>query len=252
MAPGSWRKAVAQQQGEPPAHKITTRSMTAKAAKELPVGSTSSQERTSMLSAIGEDGKILVGVAVEWDRMWEACSRWPSLPNLGKGHKTLQIDAMSFGNDKAKDALRAVIDIIHGKSDNSLYRGADPRFLFYMVLIHESLGAPWYKQVSHNERPGSIPFRYDPFFPTDIIEQEIFDLAKHNKYLYRVKNWLSLAVVADKLELEPVKKLIRTNLVLFCKAERKDLPDEMRDSMKDNEWALIQELRLISKIPSRQ
>jgi hypothetical protein len=43
-------------------------------------------------------------------------------------------------------------------------------------------------------------------------------------------------------------QFVRDNLVLFCEADRRDMPDEVKhNSIKDCEWALIKGLRLIGK-----
>ncbi|KAL3594748.1 hypothetical protein FPOAC2_09065 [Fusarium poae] len=203
--------------------------------------------RENTLSVLNDDGSILISLAVDEKRMRSTCSKWPDLQVLGIGHKRLQIKAVDFEEEKAKEALRAVIDIIHRKNDGRHYTNADPRLLFYSILIHESLGAP--RSISYPEdRERDLIFpRYFPFFSTNRIKRVVADLTEQAKYLYRVRDWLLLAVVAHKLKLEPILGLIRDNLVLFLEAGQKDVPNELRHGHnKDYEWALIQELQLIN------
>ncbi|RGP79930.1 hypothetical protein FLONG3_1874 [Fusarium longipes] len=234
----SWKrsqgKSVAQQEDEPPIQQMTTRSMKA------------NDFRSDTLSVTDNDGSILASFVVDTRRMRSTCSNWSKLPSLGNGHKRLQIENVNFEEDNAKDALRAVLDIIHRKNQDRNFRGVNPRLLFYSVLIHESLGAPssiGYPEMKSFESTGSLCV---PFFPPGSIKREISRLVREVKYLYRVKDWLLLAVVADKLGLKPTMQSIRDNIVLFCEAHLKDMPNDLRqNSIKDNEWALVKGLRLI-------
>ncbi|KAG9501131.1 hypothetical protein J7337_006815 [Fusarium musae] len=83
------------------------------------------------------------------------------------------------------------------------------------------------------------------FFDKDAISRGIFDMARKAKYLYRVKDWLLLAPVAEKLRLQDVSQLILDNLCLFCRADKRELPEEVRDCIEDRDWAKIQDLGLI-------
>ncbi|KAH6966403.1 hypothetical protein EDB82DRAFT_541497 [Fusarium venenatum] len=204
-------------------------------------------QRENTLSDLHDDGSVLVSLAVDETRMRSTCSKWTDLTELGIGHKRFQVEDIDFGEEKAKDALRAVIDIIHRKNDGRHYTDADPRLLFYSILIHESLGTPQSIHYPEDGERDLIFPRYFPFFSANRIKRVVVDLTEQAKYLYRVQEWLLLAAVAYKLKLEPVLGLIRDNLALFLEAGQKDMPNELRhDSIKDYEWTLIQELRLIN------
>ncbi|CAG7565480.1 unnamed protein product [Fusarium equiseti] len=143
---------------------------------------------------------------------------------------------------QVKRALRAVVQIIHGNHTDKHYADADPRLLFFMVLIHEALGAP--SSVKSSE-PDVIHPKKMPFFSHYAIEREVSMLIAKEKYLYRVPNWLLLAVVADRMKSRVIKQLVGDELVLFCEAEQKGVPEGTRHMIKDSEWALMQELPLV-------
>ncbi|EKJ78938.1 hypothetical protein NXS19_009965 [Fusarium pseudograminearum] len=198
------------------------------------------QQRPDTLYVINDDDGSVMRFPVNERRMRSICSKWQTLPSFTNGCKRLRIEAVNFKDENAKDALRSIIDIIHRRDGNRRhYTDANPRLLFYSALIHESLGA------SHNlTYPGDK--EYYLFFPPRRIKHSIFDLMHESKYLYRVRDWLLLAVVADRLKLNPIMGLIHNSLALFCRADRLDMPRELRHgSMNDVEWALIKELRLI-------
>ncbi|GKT98955.1 hypothetical protein FLAG1_04983 [Fusarium langsethiae] len=253
MARESWREHAAQQQGGLHMQQII------RIKKPKPKGRLNDQEtistksteysqRRDTLSVLngGGGGIVLISIPVNETRMRSTCSRWLTLPSLGHGHKRLQIETVNFQDDKAKDALRAVIDIIHRKNDGRHYTNASPRLLFYSALIHESLGAPHSISYPEYEQLDMSFPQYFSFFPLDSIRQDVFKLSGEVKYLYRVRDWLLLALVAEKLKLEPIMNLVRDNMVLFCKADQTNIPSELRHrSMNDYEWALIKGLRLI-------
>ncbi|RGP73030.1 hypothetical protein FSPOR_2406 [Fusarium sporotrichioides] len=255
MARESWIEHAAQQQGGPRMQQIirTKKSKRSKGRlndqETISTKSTDYSQRRDTLSVLNGGGSsVLVSFPVNETRMRSTCSRWSNLPSLGHGHKRLQIETVNFQDDKAKDALRAVIDIIHRKNDGRHYTNASPRLLFYSALIHESLGAPHSISYPEYEQLGMGFPRYLTFFPLDSIRHDVFELSREVKHLYRVRDWLLLAVVAEKLKLELIMNLIRDNLVLFCKADQTDIPSELRHgSMNDHEWALIKGLRLIGK-----
>ncbi|KAJ4025324.1 hypothetical protein NW752_002792 [Fusarium irregulare] len=143
---------------------------------------------------------------------------------------------------QVKPALKAVVQIIHGNHTDKHYEDADPRLLFYMVLIHEALGAS--SSVKSSD-PDAKPTKTMPFFSHYAIEREISKLVANDKYLYRVSNWPLLAVVADRIKSRVIKQMVRDELVLFCEAEQRGVPEGTRHMIKDSEWALIQELPLV-------
>ncbi|KAL6914035.1 hypothetical protein FSST1_011795 [Fusarium sambucinum] len=233
-----------------PRQQIIERIKKSKGSKGFPANQanrSTGNRRENTLSVLHDDGSVLISLAVDETRMRSTCSKWTDLTELGIGHKRFQVEGIDFGEEKAKDALRAVIDIIHRKNDGRHYTDAGPRLLFYSILIHESLGAPQYIHYPEDGERDLIFSRYIPFFSANRIKWTVTDLTEQAKYLYRVRDWLLLAVVAHKLNLEPVLGPIRKNLVLFLEAGQKDMPSELRHgSIKDYEWALIQELRLIN------
>ncbi|KAF5236831.1 hypothetical protein FAUST_6310 [Fusarium austroamericanum] len=204
------------------------------------------QQRPDTLYVTDDDDGNVMRFPVNERRMRSVCSKWQTLPSFANGCKRLQIEAVSFKDEKAKDALRSIIDIIHRRDKNCRhYTDANPRLLFYSLLIHESLGA------SHTiTYPGDK--QYYLFFPPKRIKRSIFDLMHESKYLYRVRDWLLLAVVADRLKLKPIMGLVHNTLTLFCREDRPGMPPELQHgSMNDVEWALIKELQLIGKTTRR-
>jgi hypothetical protein len=155
---------------------------------------------------------------------------------------------IDFGNERAKDALRIVLDIVHGKEVVN-YEDFSPRLLFYILEVHAWLGHPkaTYSSYMDPTMVGTQGAPSSPFFDKDAISRGIFDMARKAKYLYQVKDWLLLAPVAENLRLQDVMQLILDNLCLFCRADKRELPEEVRDCIEDRDWAKIQDLGLIGK-----
>ncbi|KAF4442890.1 hypothetical protein FACUT_1713 [Fusarium acutatum] len=155
-------------------------------------------------------------------------------------------NGVDFGNERAKDALRIVLDIVHGKEVVN-YEDFSPRLLFYILEVYAWLGHPkaTYSSYMDPKLAGTQGAPFSPFFDKDAISRGIFGMARKDKYLYRVKDWLLLAPIAEKLRLHDVMHLILDNLCLFCRADKRELPEEARDCIKDRDWAKIQDLRLI-------
>ncbi|EWG43206.1 hypothetical protein FVEG_04782 [Fusarium verticillioides 7600] len=153
---------------------------------------------------------------------------------------------IDFGNERAKDALRIVLDIVHGKEVVN-YEDFSPRLIFYILEVHAWLGHPktTYSCYMDPTMVGTQGAPSSTFFDKDAISRGIFDMARKAKYLYRVKDWLLLAPVAEKLRLQDVRQLILDNLCLFCRADKRELPEEVRDCIEDRDWAKIQDLGLI-------
>ncbi|KAF5026538.1 hypothetical protein F66182_1398 [Fusarium sp. NRRL 66182] len=186
---------------------------------------------------------------VDHDRMKRVCPAWRRYLNTGGYTQKVKIEGMDFQEDKARFAVRMVIDIVHGAHDISL-NGADPRLLFYMTEIHEWLGKPKFT-YRRNENPQSSTFGEEqtfPFFHQDAMLERITVLEQDAGYMYRVHEWLLLAVVAQRLGLQSVTRQVRDNLSLFYRMDQKDMPVEVRHSCKDREWSLIQDLGIIGKV----
>ncbi|KAF4334282.1 hypothetical protein FBEOM_11894 [Fusarium beomiforme] len=143
-------------------------------------------------------------------------------------------NGMDFENEKAKYALRIVLEIAHGKEVLD-YEGASPRFLFYMLEVHAWLGNPkvTYGSDMDPTMVGTQGALFSPFFSKNVISRCIFGMAEEAKYLYRVKDFLLLALVAEKLRLHPVMQWVFDNLSLFCRADTREIPKEVKDSIKD-------------------
>ncbi|KIL91468.1 hypothetical protein FAVG1_05084 [Fusarium avenaceum] len=168
------------------------------------------------------------------------CPVWKNLKSLRKGKK-LEIKGLDFNDRKAKRAIEIVLGLVHGDDVLVDCRG-DPRLLLYMTEVHKALGSP--QRTYHTEQrlePGGSGYSF--FFRG--ITNVIFDLGREEKYLYRVKDWLLFALVADRIDLYSVKMLVRNNLVLFCRSEQKSLPDEIKYSIGDEEWAKLQSLKMV-------
>jgi hypothetical protein len=173
------------------------------------------------------------------------CPVWKDLKSLKKGRKgkKLEIKSLDFKDPQAKRAIEIVLGLVHGDDVLVDYRG-DPRLLLYMTEVHKALGSP--KHTCHTEqRLETDDSGYSSFFRG--ITNVIFDVGREEKYLYRVKDWLLFALVADRIDLYPVKILVRNNLVLFCRSEQQSLPDEVKDSIGDGEWEELQRLKMIGK-----
>lgn len=204
------------------------------------------------LSMVNKHDSIIYSVPITVRTMHKACRGWSTLRCLRDGNRGIRIAVMN-GDDggdihvrQVKCALRAVVQIIHGNHTDKHYADADPRLLFYMVLIHEALGAP--SSVKSSE-PDVIHPKKMPFFSHYAIEREVSMLIAKEKYLYCVSNWPLLAVVADRIKSRVIKQLVRDELVLFCEAEQKGVPEGTRHMIKDSEWALIKKLPLVGKTP---
>ncbi|ENH68558.1 hypothetical protein FOC1_g10014343 [Fusarium oxysporum f. sp. cubense race 1] len=121
-------------------------------------------------------------------------------------------NGMDFRNERAKDALRIVLEIVHGKEVVD-YENSSPRLLFYILEVHAWLGHPkaTYSSGMDPKMVGTQRAQFSPFFNKDAISGCIFDMAKK------------------------------------AKADKRELPEEARDCIKDRDWARIQDLRLIDK-----
>jgi hypothetical protein len=170
------------------------------------------------------------------------CPVWKNLKSLRKGKK-IEIKGLDFQDPQAKRAIEIVLGLIHGDDVLVDYRG-DPRLLLYMTKVHKALGSP--KRTCHTEQ-GLEPddSGYSLFFRG--ITKVIFDVGREAKYLYRVKDWLLFALVADRIDLSSVKMLVRNNLVLFCRSEQQSLSDEVKGSIGEGEWEKLQCLKMIGK-----
>ncbi|EMT68366.1 hypothetical protein FOC4_g10012783 [Fusarium odoratissimum] len=121
-------------------------------------------------------------------------------------------NGMDFRNERAKDALRIVLEIVHGKEVVD-YENSSPRLLFYILEVHAWLGHPkaTYSSGMDPKMVGTQGAQFSPFFHKDAISGCIFDMAKK------------------------------------AKADKRELPEEARDCIKDKDWARIQDLKLIGK-----
>ncbi|KAF4944549.1 hypothetical protein FGADI_12605 [Fusarium gaditjirri] len=202
-------------------------------------------KRTSTLCVPKGDG--ILSFPVNEDRMNRICPPWRQFELLGGRKRMADTNGMDFGNERAKDALRIVLEIVHGKEVVD-YENSSPRLLYYILEVHAWLGHPkaTYSSDVDPKMVGTQGAQFSPFFHKDAISECIFDMAKKAKYLYRVKDWLLLALVAEKLRLHDVMQLVLDNLCLFCRADKRELPEEARDCIKDKDWARIQDLRLIA------
>ncbi|SPJ71288.1 uncharacterized protein FTOL_01016 [Fusarium torulosum] len=168
------------------------------------------------------------------------CPVWKDLKSLRKG-EVLEIKGLDFKDPQAKRAIEIVLGLVHGDDVLVDYRG-DPRLLLYMTEVHKALGSP--KHTCHAEqRLEPDDSGHSSFFRG--ITNVIFDVGREEKYLYRVNGWLLFALVADRIDLYPVKILVRNNLVLFCRSEQQSLPDEVKDSIGDGEWEELQRLNMV-------
>ncbi|KAK7596154.1 hypothetical protein V3481_002791 [Fusarium oxysporum f. sp. vasinfectum] len=203
-------------------------------------------KRTSTLCV--PKGDEILSFPVNEDRMNRICPPWRQFELLGGRKRMADTNGMDFGNERAKDALRIVLEIVHGKEVVD-YENSSPRLLFYILEVHAWLGHPkaTYSSGMDPKMVGTQGAQFSPFFNKDAISGCIFDMAKKAKYLYRVKDWLLLALVAEKLRLHDVMQLVLDNLCLFCRADKRELPEEARNCIKDKDWARIQDLRLIDK-----
>ncbi|KAG5772501.1 hypothetical protein H9Q73_012434 [Fusarium xylarioides] len=193
-------------------------------------------------------GDEILSFPVDEDRMNRICPPWRHFELLGGRKRMADTNGIDFGNERAKDALRIVLDIVHGKEVVN-YENFSPRLLFYILEVHAWLGHPQatYSSYMDPKVVGTQGAPFSPFFDKDAISRGIFGMARKDKYLYRVKDWLLLALVAEKLRLDDIMQLILDNLCLFCRADETELPEEARDCIKDRDWARIQGLRLIGK-----
>ncbi|KAF9776634.1 hypothetical protein IL306_005180 [Fusarium sp. DS 682] len=205
-------------------------------------------KRTSTLCV--PKGDELLKFPVNEDRMNRVCPAWRNFELLGGGNRKADTNGMDFENERAKDALQMVLEIAHGKEVLD-YGDASPRFLFYMLEVHAWLGNPkvTYSSDMNLKMVGTQGAQFSPFFRMEAISRRIFEMAEEAKYLYRVKDWLLLALVAERLRLHPVMQLVLDNLSLFCRADNRELPEEIKDSIKGRDWARIQDLRLIGTWP---
>ncbi|KAF5719015.1 hypothetical protein FMUND_4920 [Fusarium mundagurra] len=203
-------------------------------------------KRTSTLCV--PKGDEILSIPVDEDRMNRICPPWRQFKLLGDRKRMADTNGMDFGDERATDALRIVLDIVHGKEVVN-YENSSPRLLFYILEVHAWLGHPkaTYSSGMDPKMVGAQGAQCSPFFDKDAISRCIFGMASRAKYLYRVKDWLLLALVADKLGLHNVIQLVLDNLCLFCRADKRQLPKEARDCIKDRDWTRIQDLRLIDK-----
>ncbi|KAF5656241.1 hypothetical protein F25303_102 [Fusarium sp. NRRL 25303] len=186
-------------------------------------------KRTSTLCV--PKGDEILSFPVNEDRMNRICPPWRQFKLLGGRKRLADTNGMDFENERAKDALRIVLDIVP------------------LQGVHAWLGHPkaTYSSGMDPKMVGTQGAKFSPFFHRDTISRCIFDMARKAKYLYRVKDWLLLALVAEKLRLHDAMQLVLDNLCLFCRANKRELPEEARDCIKDRDWARIQDLRLIYK-----
>jgi hypothetical protein len=193
-------------------------------------------------------GDDMLRFPVNEDRMNRICPAWRNFELLGGRKRMAVTNGMDFENERAKDALRIVLEIVHGKEVVD-YENSSPRLLFYMLEVHAWLGHPkaTYSSGMDPTMVGTQEAQFSPFFHKDAISGCIFQMAKKAKYLYRVKDWMLLALVAEKLRLHDVMQLVLDSLSLFCRPDKRELPEEARDCIKDRDWARIQDLRLIGK-----
>ncbi|CCT67154.1 uncharacterized protein FFUJ_13342 [Fusarium fujikuroi IMI 58289] len=203
-------------------------------------------KRTSTLCV--PKGDEILSFPVNEDRMNRVCPPWRQFKLLGGRKRLADTNGMDFENERAKEALRIVSDIVHGKEAVD-YENSSPRLLFYILEVHAWLGHPkaTYSCGMDPKMVGTQGAKFSPFFHRDAISKCIFDMARKAKYLYRVRDWLLLALVAEKLRLHDAMQLVLDNLCLFCKAYKRELPEEARDCIKDRDWARLQDLRLTDK-----
>ncbi|KAF5641125.1 hypothetical protein F52700_3460 [Fusarium sp. NRRL 52700] len=203
-------------------------------------------KRTSTLCVL--KGNEILSFPVDEDRMNRICPPWRQFELLGGRKRMADTNGMDFVHERAKDAIRIVLDIVHGKEVVN-YENFSPRLLFYILEVHAWLGHPkaTYSSGMDPKMVGTQGAQSSPFFDKDAISRCIFDMARKAKYLYRVKDWLLLALVAEKLRLHDVMQLVLDNLCLFCRADKRELPEEARDCIQDRDWARIQNLRLIGQ-----
>ncbi|KAF5678978.1 hypothetical protein FCIRC_6192 [Fusarium circinatum] len=201
-------------------------------------------KRTSALCVPKRDE--ILSFLVDENRMNRICPPWRHFKLLGGRKRMADTSGIDFGNETAKDALRIVLDMIHGKEVVN-YEDFSPRLLFYILEVHAWLGHPKaiYSNCTLPTAIGTQGAPFSPFFDKEATSRCIFGMARKDKYLYRAKDWLLLALVAEKLRLQDVMQLIRDNLCLFCRADKRELPEEARDCIKDRDWARIQNLGLI-------
>ena len=257
------RSRVSKETPKPPSGPKHGKSRSSKLPKnrisKLPAKTQESQSKGGQTSwspkrlcIMNKNDSIIYSVRIAVKTMQKACKGWPTVRRLTDGNRGIRIAVMN-GDDggdihvaQVKPALRAVVQIIHGNHTDKHYEDADPRLLFYMVLIHEALGAS--SSVKSSE-PDAKPTKTMPFFSHYAIEREISKLVAKDKYLYRVSNWPLLAVVADRIKSRVIKQMVFDELVLFCEAEQRGVPEVTRHMIKDSEWALIQELPLVGTTP---
>ncbi|KAF5660404.1 hypothetical protein FHETE_8946 [Fusarium heterosporum] len=153
--------------------------------------------------------------------------------------KRIKATALDFADPKSEQAIRAVLDIIHG----DVVKTGDPRLLFYMTEVHKALGSPR-KTYDRDSSLGSSNSVHRTFFCE--ITRSIGDVAKENKYLHRVEGWLLFALIAENLKSHPIQVIVCSILTLFCRSEQQGLPDEVRGiSIRDGEWLRLENLRLV-------
>lgn len=257
------RSRVSKETPKPPSGPKHGKSRSSKLPKnrisKLPAKTQESQSKGGQTSwspkrlcIVNKNDSIIYSVPIAVKTMKKACKGWSTVRRLTDGNRGTRIAVMN-GDDggdihvaQVKPALRAVVQIIHGNHTDKHYEDADPRLLFYMVLIHEALGSS--SSVKSSE-PGAKPTKTMPFFSHYAIEREISKLVAKDKYLYRVSNWPLLAVVADRIKSRVIEQMVRDELVLFCEAEQRGVPEGTRHMTKDSEWALIQELPLVGTTP---
>ncbi|KAF4450883.1 hypothetical protein F53441_6060 [Fusarium austroafricanum] len=207
------------------------------------------RKRTATLCVPKADGDFLK-FPVDEDRMNKICPSWPQFEILGRGERKVDIGDFNFGEQNA-NALKMVLEIVHGNQvlDYAGSNDVDPNFLFYVTEVHACLGHPkhTYRSDENPNMVGTPSAQTFPFFRLGAIASCIFKLVERAGYLYRVKDWLLLAVVADRLELNNVMQLVRNNLSLFCRSDTKEVPGKVRDSIKDREWSMIQQLNMMDE-----
>ncbi|KAJ3510143.1 hypothetical protein NM208_g15574 [Fusarium decemcellulare] len=192
------------------------------------------------------DGSVF-NIWVNCDRMSATCPRWKKiLEGAKKG--PVEVLGVDFMEEEADIALDFMIEVVHGKNflDRNLI---SPRSLYYMLEIHDWMGEPSFS-FDRGEDPKNIALgkgKKHRFFPTGYICRQIENMIDEAGVLCLIQDWILLAVVADRLKLTGIMEKIKNDLSLFCDSDQTRVPKEIRDSLTDEQWIVVQRIGLVDE-----
>ncbi|KAI9149391.1 hypothetical protein HJFPF1_11443 [Paramyrothecium foliicola] len=169
--------------------------------------------------------------------MRSVCPTWPSIRD---NSKQAGICDIQWTDPEAVDAVRMILELIHGKQRAYTYlQNATAARLFYIAELWDLLGRPPHFPLRNKRNKSKQPVNAPPlpFIQPDDIAEAIRKLRQPVVTVSGISDWILLGVVAHRFGLANHLADVRGQLLFHCEKEVGHIA----------QWAAIKDVRLVDE-----